>query len=155
MYLKVFFVLGLILVSFPSFSGVYRCIDENGVIEFRDKACENTAQEQLFLPYVYERTKQNKVNEPNEKGRKNSVKMQKLLEAEEKKRLTLETRQQKKSEKEVLKQARRALRCKNTEEKLKNIESQLHAGCKIKKMNRLKEQKAHFEIMRQRYCSVE
>ena len=168
------FFLGQMFTSFAGFAGVYRCMDENGVVEFRDKACENTAQEQMFLPYIYERTEQAKHR--NNGHTKKSVramantwegqsaksnlanpssKVQKILELEEQKRLRQETRLQKKSEKEALKKERRVLRCKSTEEKLRNIESQLRAGCKPKKCNRLKEQKAHFEIMKQRYCSGE
>ena len=39
--------------------------------------------------------------------------------------------------------------------KLKIIEGQLRLGCKPKKCQRLKEQKAHFERMKQQYCSVQ
>jgi hypothetical protein len=145
------FVLGCI-TSCGVFSGVYRCIDERGIVEFRDRACEPVGDvvNQEFLPYVYEPTDPNIVLEKE----KSLQITQKKINALEKKQKRSDVQIQKQSAKEAAKTQRRLVRCENTGKKIGLIEDELRHGCKLRRANTLKKQLIHFEMMKQRYCTA-
>ncbi len=127
--------------SSMAYAGVYRCVDENGEVEFRDRACEKISETEDFLPYVYKPTDPNSVLEKKE-----------TLQNTQKKKKQ-EERQKKAAEKLAAKTERRLARCNSTKQKIKEIEAELRRGCKLRRCNTLKKQLAHRKEMQQRYCT--
>jgi len=147
-YKILIFVMGCICFD-GVFAGVYRCVGQNGEVGFRNHPCQGDAEQKDFLPYVYQKTDKKNV----EKKAKELEKIQKKLIAERKYQIRINARQQKIAEKEALKTKRRLERCAKTKEKIILIEKKLKFGCKLYRCNQLKEQLAHCERMKQRYCS--
>lgn len=136
-----------------AYAGVYRCVDENGEVEFRDRACEKISETEAFLPYVYEPTDPNLVLEKEEDFQKTQKTTQKQMALETQKKRKLAERQQKAAEKAAAKTERRLARCNSTGQKIKEIEAELRGGCKLKRCNTLKKQLVHRQKMQQRYCT--
>lgn len=153
MFIKLFIFIFILFSSCTAFAGIYRCVDENGLIEFRDRACELTAETEDFLPYVYEPTDPNIVLEKEEKFQKTQKATQKQLALQEQKKSKLEARQKKAAEKAAAKTERRLAHCETTKQKIKEIEAELRGGCKLRRCNTLKKQLAHRQKMQQRYCT--
>jgi hypothetical protein len=151
-YLKTLILIFGILIFDVALAGVYRCIDENGVVEFRDRGCEIASEEDDFLPYVYKPTDPNIVLE-KEGELHNIQKATQQQRLEEQKKCRLETRQKKAAEKATAKAERRLMRCEKTNEKIKQIETELRAGCKIRRCNTLKKQLIHAQKMQKHYCT--
>jgi len=141
-----------ILFAHTVLAGVYRCVDENGVVEFRDRGCELAAGGDDFLPYVYKPTDPNIVLEKEGELHNTEKATQKQLLAQQKKS-RLETRQKKAAAKAAAKAERRLMRCEKTSEKIKQIEAELRAGCKIRRSNTLKKQLIHAQKMQKHYCT--
>lgn len=152
MLLKYLILMFSILISHTVLAGVYRCIDENGVVEFRDRGCELASGEDDFLPYVYKPTDPNIVLEKEGELHNTEKETQKQLILQEKKS-RLEARQKKAAEKAVAKAERRLMRCEKTSEKIKQIEAELRAGCKIRRCNTLKKQLVQAQKMQKHYCT--
>lgn len=153
-YKKVFsqwfiFIIGH-LSSALVFAGVYQCVKENGQIEFRDHPCQSSLEQQHFLPYVYQKTDAKKTV----KKAQTLKKAQKQFVVEEKRRLRAALRQNKLAEQKALKTKRRLERCTRNQEKIKLIEKKLRAGCTLRRCQTLKQQLAHCEKMKGRYCST-
>jgi len=148
-----FFSFALCIMAFSANAGVYQCVALDGSIEFRDSPCtpsnESENSTQSFLPIQYSKS------DPK------TLKIQNKILAKELKAQTLlenkEERSQQKKEKQRLKVAekekRRQMNCLRTQEKIKDIETLLGAGCKPKRFNRLKTELEHCERMKLRYCS--
>ncbi|HXH54914.1 MAG TPA: hypothetical protein VNK03_04135 [Gammaproteobacteria bacterium] len=145
------FIFGFLVFDL-ALAGVYRCVDENGAVEFRDRGCEIASQVDDFLPYVYKPTDPNIVFE-KEEAMHNTQKAKQKQNLEQKKKVRLETRQKKAAEKATAKAERRLMRCEKNSEKIKQIESELRAGCKIRRCNTLKKQLIHAQKMQKHYCT--
>lgn len=152
MLLKYLILIFSILISHNVLAGVYRCIDENGVIEFRDRGCEFASEGDDFLPYVYKPTDLNIVLEKEGALHNTEKTKKKQLLLQEKKNRS-EARQKKTAEKATAKAERRLIRCEKTSEKIKQIEAELRAGCKIRRSNTLKKQLIHAQKMQKHYCT--
>jgi len=130
-------------------AGIYQCMGESGVIEFRDKPCQSSLEQQAFLPIKY-----NKTEEKSARKQEKEIKLiNKELDQKEKQTDRLKERTKKQQEKESAKAERRKIRCARLDEKIKTIEDHLKQGCKIKRSMRLNEQLAHCEKMKRKYCS--
>lgn len=138
----------LMMIPFQANAGVYKCVKENGEVEFRDHACHAMHPEHSFLPYTYHKTnpKVVRIQEKEVQKTKKKIAIQEKREARTKVRLA------KKTEKEKQKADRLKIRCENTKEKIKSIQSRLRAGCKSNRNFQLKEQLLHLEKMKQKYC---
>ncbi len=133
-------------------AGVYRCLDKNGVVEFRDRGCEIASASDDFLPYVYKLTDLDVVLE-KESALPDTQKIRQKQELEAQKKIKLEVRQKKTIEKAAAKTERRLMHCERTCEKIKAIEAELRGGCKPRRMKTLKKQLIHAQQMQKRYCS--
>ncbi len=133
----------------PVQAGIYQCVGESGVIEFRDKPCQSSLEQQAFLPIKYKKTEEKLAR----KQEKEIKLINKELDQKEKQSERLKERTKKQQEKESAKAERRKIRCARLDEKIKTIEDQLKRGCKIKRNIRLNEQLAHCENMKRKYCS--
>lgn len=146
----------LLIMSALSFdiavAGIYRCLDKNGVVEFRDRGCEIASASDDFLPYVYKPTDSNIVLE-KESALPDTKKITQKQELEAQKKIKLEARQQKAAEKAATKAERRLMRCERTCEKIKSIEAELRGGCKPRRIKMLKKQLMHAQQMQKRYCT--
>lgn len=132
-------------------AGVYQCRNPSGVIEFRDKPCNTTAESNDFLPIPYKRTN---TNEKVIKKQDREIKLaNQALEKQEKKSEKVKERTRKQQEKDRLKAERQLIRCQKLDEKISKIEAQLRQGCNMKRSNRLREQLVHCEAMKSRYCT--
>lgn len=147
------FILGTLFFNNTAFAGVYRCVDENGTVEFRDRACELSSETEDFLPFVYEPTDPNIVLEKEGTLQKTKKITQKKLALQEQKKSKREARQKKAAEKAAAKTERRLAHCEKTKQKIKEIEAELRGGCKLRRCNTLKKQLAHRQKMQQRYCT--
>lgn len=152
MLLKYLILMFGILISHTVLAGVYRCVDENGVVEFRDRGCEIASEDNDFLPYVYKPTDPNIVLEKEGKlhNTEKTTQQQLLLQA---KNSRLDARQKKAAEKSAAKAERRLMRCEKTREKIKQIEAALRMGCKIRRSKTLKKQLLHAQKMQKHYCT--
>lgn len=155
MHLKFFSgVISILLGSLGGFSstvvwaGVYRCVGETGVVEFRDKPCQSTAEAQDFLPYVYEPSNE-KIIQQKEKALEHT---KERLAVQARKQARAQARESKAAEEALLKAERRAARCTRTQEKIKEIEALLREGSKVRRFNRLKTQLSELERLKHRYC---
>jgi len=131
-------------------AGVYRCIDQSGIFEFSDRPCLSNVKKQVFLPYVYHRTRKTETALKTHELQK-EIKQLAIL---EKRRFCMQVRLQKQMKKEAAKKERLKIRCTKTREKIKNIESQLRLGCKLRRCQRLKRELNHSYLMQNRYCST-
>jgi len=152
MFLKWFVLIFGILMFDMVLAGVYRCVDENGVVEFRDRGCELASESDDFLPYTYKPTDPNVVLEKTGERHNTEKATQKELLLQEKKN-RLEARQKKAAEKAAALAERRLMRCEKTNEKIKQIEAELRAGCKVRRCNTLKKQLVHAQKMQKNYCT--
>jgi hypothetical protein len=152
MLLKYLIVMFSILFAHTVLAGVYRCVIENGVVEFRDRGCELASESDDFLPYVYKPTDPNIVLE-KEGELHNTEKITQKQRFLQEKKSRLEARQQKAAEKAAALAERRLMRCEKTSEKIKQIEAELRAGCKIRRSNTLKKQLIHAQKMQKHYCT--
>ncbi len=152
LYLKYLILILGILMFDLAVAGVYRCVDKNGVVEFRDRGCEFFTEHNDFLPYIYEATDPNIVLEKQRERHNTEKANQKQVLLQEKKSRA-EARQKKAAEKAFDKAERRSMRCEKTRQKIKQIEATLRAGCKIRRANTLKEQLIHAQKMQKHYCT--
>lgn len=138
------------ICSSAVWAGVYQCVDEKGIIEFRDRPCQSSQEKETFLPIGFSKT------DPKEqKKEEKKLKLTgKKLEADKQREVRIHERAEKKRLIEAQKMQRRKLRCQRLDEKLYEIDNQLRAGSKAKRLQRLKEQKEHCEKMKHRYCSA-
>jgi len=151
-HLKFLILIFGILMFDMVLAGVYRCVDKNGIAEFRDRGCELASGEDDFLPYVYKPTDPNIVLEKEGELHNTQKATQKQLLLQEKK-MRLEARQKKTAEKAAALAERRLMRCEKTSEKIKQIETELRTGCKIRRSNTLKKQLIHAQKMQKHYCT--
>ena len=150
--LKCLTLIFCVLLTDSVLAGVYRCFDENGVMEFRDRGCELASEENDFLPYTYTPTDPKSVFEGKEVLHKTEkITEKQRLEAQKKTRLA--ARQKKAGEKAAAKIERRLMRCEKTREKIKQIEADLRAGAKIRRSKTLKKQQIHAQKMEKNYCT--
>lgn len=127
--------LSLLLIP-VAHAGIYQCLGPDGVIEYSDRPCGSESTEQRFVPIQYQAT-----NEKELKKEEKSLSIsQKQLTIQDKKRSKKKQINHKKLKIQKNKQERLKKRCERLDEKISNIESQLKAGCKLKKANRLKTQ---------------
>jgi hypothetical protein len=144
-------LLSLILLLFltcgsSARAGVFRCLGKEGIYEFQDRICDSTEQE-TFLPYMYNATDPNS-QDHGVRRELSGLKKEKTYQKKQREKI----RAQKQLEKEALKDKRREIRCKRTQEKIQIAEQRLRLGCRALHCIRLKEQIAHDQTMRQRYC---
>jgi hypothetical protein len=131
----IWIALGLIVLPVAQ-AGIYQCVSPEGIIEYRDRPCKPESSEQTFIPIQYQVTDAKQIKK-EEKSLKIS---QKQLTSQDKK-----IAKKKQSNIKILKnqknqQERLKKRCARLDEKINHIESQLRAGCTLKKANRLKTQ---------------
>ncbi len=131
-------------------AGVFQCVKVNGEIEYRDRPCAFSNEEQSFLPHQYQKTDKKLVQVQEKKLQKNMQEQTKLNRKEER----LQQRAEKKREKEQAAAERRKLRCKRLEEKITRLELQLQQGKKLKTYKRLEADLAQTLLMQKRYCST-
>ncbi len=122
-------------------AGVYQCVSPEGVVEYRDRPCQSESNQQTFVPIQYQTTQEKKIKQ-DEKVLKIT---QKQVMAGDKKSTRKKKSNYKKLTIEKNKQERLKKRCVRLDEKINHIESQLRAGCKLKKANRLKTQLEDFQ----------
>lgn len=148
LYLFIAFFLGQNILAPRVMAGVYQCINEHGVTEYRDSPCKNSAEDQSFLPVQYSKT-----------NVKNAEKQLKTLEQTVKKQVSLDKKQhikkvrgEKQKIKTEAKEKRRQEHCVRVKEKIVLLEDQLKKGVKLKSFERLKLELEHQERMKKRYC---
>jgi hypothetical protein len=139
---------GVLLLASPLFAEVYRCMGLTGDIEFRDSPCESVLQRQEVLPYEYQGTQAKVVREEERKARA----INKRFEKEEKALLRVRARDDKRAEKEEKKQEKLAERCEKMQDKIKLMQEELHYGCPVSRLRRLKADLARYEKMEKRQC---
>ena len=152
-----------ILFSTVSYAGVYQCVGANGLVEFRDRPCEQ-GEAQSFLAYTYEPSDSLKTaesiqtasdfNAENSSIDKLSTRKDLEVALAKDKQRQREERLAKKAVKEAEKFKRQQARCHKTEDKIKAIEEELNKGCKHKRQQRLQKELLHLTKMRERYCSA-
>lgn len=137
------------IVAFPAAkAGVYKCIDENGAIEFCDAPCRTNAEAQEFLPIVYSKSNAKNIKKQQKTLEKN-LKQHEIAEGKQQ-RLAIRTEKQRQKIED--KEKRRQEHCSRVKEKITVIEDQLRSGSKVKRFNRLKAELEHCERMKLRYC---
>lgn len=151
----IYFVLAWIAVDLMiGFScvqaGVYQCISPSGTVEYRDRPCD-TPQSQCFLPIQYSKTQAAYLKKQD----KELQNINKQLDRQEKQLNRLNKKTAKTITTEKTKQERIKQKCAKLNEKIVHIESQLRAGCKIKKANRLKEELEVCRTMKEKICLYE
>lgn len=146
----IFLLIGFLYAfSTCAIAGVYECINAKGESEFRDKPCDSSREEENFLPISYVLT------DPKEQ-KKHHLMLKKEMKKNEAERKKTERQNNALMNKKIqakLKEQKRQLRCERLDEKISAIEDNLRRGVKLKTLNRLKEEKAHCEKMKLRYCS--
>jgi SET domain-containing protein len=155
--MRFFCICLLSLVSSVAYAGIYQCVGSSGIVEFRDKPCQTSLEEETFLPIRFFRTDHKKSDEEEKKEKRQSKNQDKKLAAkkmrEERKEASVKKNLQNKKIKEELKTKNRKLRCQKLDDKLKIIDEQLRQGTNIKRFKRLQLEKDRCQKMKVRYCS--
>jgi hypothetical protein len=144
---KPLFIL-LLMCALPIQAGLYQCIGNDGTLEFRDKPCTTTSEDQTFMPVKYKKTEV-KVLQQEEKKLKKSLKEQ---DKEERRETRIKLKNQKLQEKSIAKAKREEARCLRIKEKIKAIEDRLRFGYSSKRCNSLRRQLEEQLTLEQRYC---
>lgn len=121
------------------------------MVEYRDRPCEVGPETQAFLAIRYHTTELR----PLKQQAKTLENLNKALKAEEKQIARLNKKNLKAIEREKAEKERRQKKCVQLNEKIKQIESQLRVGCKLKKANRLKEELEIYRARKEKVCAYE
>ena len=145
-----------IFCAFLSFTpkvwaGIYQCLGPSGVMEYRDRPCQSSSEDQQFVPIQYHRTNEKQVK----KQMRDLEVLDKELTQKQKQETTMKTKALKQTKAQKLKNERLQRKCTKLSEKIDKIESQLRAGCKINKANRLREQLEACQATKEEICSYE
>ena len=142
-------------IGYPqeSNAAVYRCLSKQG-IEFRAMPCDPDQQPAGFvnLPVIKKGLPPKKQARQEKQAEKAFAQSIKKGETQRKRRVTTRAKQWQKEQRAEKRAKRLAVRCEELLERIERIQSQLRAGCKLRRCMRLQIQLEQCRARQRRQC---